>query len=218
MSATPQRPWLGALLGRLGDQLADPAQIAALRERLQRHDAELQGQLPELLLRSPDPQASIEAWLMGRDLSHWQPQAWGDSAADGWQFEAAGLNRARGAEPMNASDIAAAHVDGGFDALLTSGVPEGIALEMGEAALIAAALQLAWLLTQRQWGKGYGPTGHGHSAQDVLQTLAGTALNGAAWSVVVSMALALVPGGRLWLALLTTQGLLQALPRGNHGR
>lgn len=99
MTPALQLPWLAALLGRLGDQLADPAQIAVLQERLQRHGAELQGQLPELLLRSPDPQASIEAWLMGRDLSHWQPQAWGGSATDGWQFEAAGLNRARGLNP-----------------------------------------------------------------------------------------------------------------------
>ena len=214
MTPEPPLPWLAALLGRLGDSLADPAQIAALQERLQRHGAELQGQLPELLLRSPDPQASVEAWLVGRDLSHWQPQAWGGSASDGWQFEQASLNRARGAEPMDASDIAAAHVDGGFDALLTGGVPEGIALEMGEAALIAAALQLAWLLAQRQRGAGCGPAHPGPSAQAVLQTLAATALKGAACSVVVSMALALVPGGQLWLALLTTQGLLQALPRG----
>lgn len=209
MTPAPHLPWLAALLGRLGESLADPAQIAALQERLQRHGAELQGQLTELLLRSPDPQASVEVWLSCRDLSHWHPQAWGGSASDGWQFEQASLNRARGAEPMDAADIAAAHGDGGFDALLTAGVPEGIAMEMGEAALIAAALQLAWLLTQRHRGAGSGPADPGPSAKAVLQNLAATALNGGAWSVVVSMALALVPGGQLWLSLLTTQGLLQ---------
>jgi predicted transport protein len=40
----------GALIGRLGDGLADPATLAALQERLARHGAELSGQLPEAQL------------------------------------------------------------------------------------------------------------------------------------------------------------------------
>lgn len=215
MTPAPQRPWLAALLGRLGDQLADPAQIAVLQERLQRHGAELQGQLPELLLRSPDPQASIEAWLMGRDLSHWQPQAWGGSATDGWQFEAAGLNRARGAEPMDAGEISAAHLDGGLDALLAQGVPQGIALEMAEAGLIGAALQLAWLLLHSTTDQEFVPAdAHQQRLQQALTAIAGSALQAAACSLVVSTALALVPGGQLWLPVLTTTSLLRSLPRG----
>jgi hypothetical protein len=31
----------------------------ALQERLQRHGVELQGQLPELLLRSPNPEEAV---------------------------------------------------------------------------------------------------------------------------------------------------------------
>lgn len=215
MAAATPLPWWAALQGRLGDQLADPGQIAVLQERLQRHGAELQAQLPELLLRSPDPQASIEAWLVGRDLSHWQPQAWVGSAADGWQFEAAVHNRARGAEPMNAGEISGAHLDGGLDALLTQGVPEGIALVMAEAALIAAALQLAWLLLHARPLTELSPAdANRERLQPVLTSLVGSALQGAACSLVVSTALALVPGGQLWLPVLTTTALLRDLPRG----
>ncbi len=50
-----------------------------LQERLSRHGAELQGQLPELLLRLPEAEAAVRHWLADKDLSHWIPQAEGGS-------------------------------------------------------------------------------------------------------------------------------------------
>jgi hypothetical protein len=60
---------------RLSDRLADPASLTSLQERLAHHSADLSGQLPELLLRVPDPQEAVGSWLADKDLSHWIPQA-----------------------------------------------------------------------------------------------------------------------------------------------
>ncbi len=79
----------GALIARLSNTLADPATLTMLQQRLARHGAELSGQLPELLLRVPDPQGAVSSWLADKDLSHWIPQAEGGSAAQGWQLETA---------------------------------------------------------------------------------------------------------------------------------
>ena len=54
-----------------------------------RHAAELTGQLPELLLRSPDKEAALRSWMADKDLSHWIPQSDGGTAAQRWQFETA---------------------------------------------------------------------------------------------------------------------------------
>jgi hypothetical protein len=63
---------------QLSDTLADPATLSTLQVRLARHGAELSGQLPELLLRVPDPQEAVDSWLADKDLSDWIPQAeWG---------------------------------------------------------------------------------------------------------------------------------------------
>lgn len=131
-----------ALLGRLGDQLADPTSLAVLQQRLNRHGAELGGQLPEILLRSGDPEQATRQWLADRDLSHWLPQVHGGTAADGWMFEPAGWNRARGAAAMEPGEIVRTHIDGGMDALLLEGMPATIALESLEAALVAAGISL----------------------------------------------------------------------------
>ena len=56
---------------QLSDTLADPATLTTLQVRLARHGAELSGQLPELLLRVPDPQEAVGSWLADKDLSHW---------------------------------------------------------------------------------------------------------------------------------------------------
>lgn len=51
----------GALIGRLGDGLADTASFSLLLERLARHGADLSGQLQELLLRSPGPATTVRS-------------------------------------------------------------------------------------------------------------------------------------------------------------
>ena len=89
------KPWLhsggwGALIGRLADGVADPVASSMLQDRLARHGAELSGQVPELLLRAPDPERALRSWLADKELSHWIPQADGGTAAQGWQFETAG--------------------------------------------------------------------------------------------------------------------------------
>lgn len=139
---TPSRgsgAW-GALIGRLGDELVDPATLSALQDRLARHGAELSGQLPELLLRAPEPQAAVRSWLADKDLSHLIPQAEGGTLAQGWQFETASWNRARSTEPMQGWEIGRAHLDGGLDALSAEGMPQALVIESLEAALLADGL------------------------------------------------------------------------------
>lgn len=203
----------GALIARLSDRLADPATLTMLQERLARHGAELSGQLPELLLRVPDPQDAVNSWLADKDLSHWIPQAEGGSAAQGWQFETASWNRARGAEPMDAWEVSRAHLDGGFDALVAEGMPHAIGIECLEAALLAAGLHLTlWLLAHRmEWNRA-----DAADRQKLLKKgLAATglaALGGAAASLTLSVAAALLPGGQVVLVGLSVVCLCRSLP------
>ena len=64
-----------AFITRLREQSLDPSVVAVLKERLAAHSAELQGQLPELLLRSSSPEEAIRSWLSDKDLSHWNTQS-----------------------------------------------------------------------------------------------------------------------------------------------
>ena len=202
-----------ALIGRLGEGLADPTSLAALQQRLNRHGAELSGQLPELLLRSRDPEQAIRQWLADKDLSHWLPQLDGGTAADGWMFERATWNRSRGAAAMEPGEITRAHLDGGIDALGVEGMPEMIALESVEAALLAAGFSLGiWLIRhQREWSAGDSEWRRA-LLREGLQAAGLGALSGAGLSLVLSIGLALVPGGQIWLAGLGVMTVVRALP------
>jgi hypothetical protein len=202
-----------ALIGRLGERLADPTSIAELQQRLNRHGAELTGQVPEILLRSRDPAQAMGQWLADKDLSHWIPQLDGGTAADGWMFERATWNRSRGAAAMEPGEIARAHLDGGVDALLLEGMPEMIAVESVEAALLAAGFSLGiWLVKHHQEWSGAG--GHQRMVllRDGLQAAGLGALSGAGLSLVLSIGLALVPGGQIWLTGLGVMAVVRALP------
>jgi len=202
-----------ALIGRLGERLADPTSIAVLQQRLNRHGAELTGQLPKLLLRSRDPEQAIRQWLADKDLSHWLPQLDGGTAADGWMFERATWNRSRGAVAMEPGEIARAHLDGGIDAFSVEGMPEMIALESVEAALLAAGFSLGiWLI--HHWSEWSTADTDRRRAllREGLQAAGLGALSGAGLSLVVSIGLALVPGGQIWLAGLGVLAVVRALP------
>jgi hypothetical protein len=201
------------LIGRMGERLADPTSLVLLQQRLTRHGAELVGQVPEILLRSRDPEQAIRQWLADKDLSHWLPQLDGGTAADGWMFERATLNRSRGAAAMEPWEIARAHLDGGIDALGVEGMPELIALESVEAALLAAGLSLGiWLIRhRREWSAADADRRRG-LVQEGLQAAGLGALSGAGLSLVVSIGLALVPGGQIWLAGLGVMAVVRALP------
>lgn len=205
--------WWGALIGRLTDQVADPGQISLLQERLSRHGAELQGQLPELLLRVPESEAAVASWLADKDLSHWIAQAAGGSAADGWQFETAAWNRARGAEAMDPFTIGRAHLDGGLDALGATGVPEALGAEALEAAVVAAVLRVAVFLHQHQCEfRRAGPAQRKQLLKQVLGTAGTGLLQGAGLSAALSLALAMVPGGQAWFLGVSIWSLSRALP------
>lgn len=210
-----QAGWWGALIGRLTDQVADPGRIALLQERLSRHGAELQGQLPDLLLRTPDGEAAIRSWLADKDLSHWIPQVDGGSAADGWQFETAAWNRARGAEAMDPFAIGRTHLDGGLDALGAQGVPESLATEALEAAVLSAAITLALFLLQHRndWERG-DPEQRRKLLRQALKSSGAGLLRGAGLSLVLSLGLALVPGGQAWLVGVSILSLTRAFPGG----
>jgi len=169
--------------------------------------------VPEILLRSRDPEQAIRQWLADKDLSHWRPQLDGGTAADGWMFERATLNRSRGASAMEPGEIGRAHLDGGIDALGVEGMPELIALESVEAALLAAGLSLGiWLIRhRREWSTADADRRRG-LVQEGLQAAGLGALSGAGLSLVLSIGLALVPGGQIWLAGLGVMAVVRALP------
>jgi hypothetical protein len=202
-----------AVLTRLLEQPLDAAQLMALQERLQRHGAELQGQLPELLLRSPNPEEAVRHWLADKDLSHWWPQAQGGTAAQGWQFESAGWNRSRGAEAMTPAEIVRAHGDGGLDALINPGVAADMAGHCAEAALLAAAIAVAAeVLKHRQAWRTASSSERKDLLQQAVRAAGLSALSGAGLSLVVSLALALVPGGQIWLMAATIGSATRLLP------
>ena len=204
---------VAALLSRLLEQPFDATQLAVLQERLQRHGAQLQGQLPDLLLRTPNPEDAVRHWLADKDLSHWWPQAQGGTAAQGWQFETAGWNRSRGAEAMSPAEIARAHGDGGLDALFSPGVASDISGHCLEAALLAAAIAIAaQLLQHRNAWKTASPSERQKLLQQAVAATGLSALNGAGLSLVVSLALALIPGGQLLLMAMTIASAGRILP------
>jgi len=196
-----------AFISRLRERSLDPSLEAMIKERLAAHSAELQGQLPELLLRSNSPEEAIRSWLSDKDLSHWIPQAHGGSAMQGWQFETASWNRSRGAEPMGAVDIGRAHIDGGIDA--------GHCLE---AAVLAALIAIAWELLRNQdsWRRAT-PSERQQRLHHILKSAGIAALSGASLSLAISVALALIPGGQLWLVAGAICSAARALP-GNSER
>jgi hypothetical protein len=202
-----------ALISRLGERLADPATLSVLQQRLNRHGAELAGQVPEILLRCGDPEQAMRQWLDDKDLIHWLPQLDGATAADGWMFERASWNRSRGSAAMEPEEIARAHLDGGIDALGVERMPELIALESVGAALLAAGLSLGiWLIRhRREWSAADADRRRG-LVQKGLQAAGLGALSGADLSLVLSIGLALVPGGQIWLAGLGVMAVVRALP------
>lgn len=173
-----------------------------------RHAAELTGQLPELLLRSPDKEAALRSWMADKDLSHWIPQSDGGTAAQGWQFETASLNRSRGAAVMEPWEIGSAHLDGGIDALLAEGMPQAVGIESLEAALLAAGLSLGlWALRHRQQLQSANAQDRLVLLHQGLSAVGLGALTGVGLSLVLSVALAMISGGQVWLA-----GLSRFLP------
>ena len=205
---------VAALLTRLLEEPWDAEQLGLLKERLMRHGAELQGQLPELLLRCPNPDEAVRHWLADKDLSHWQPQAHGGTAAQGWQFETAGWNRGRGAEAMTPAEIARAHADGGLDAMLSPGVASDISVHCLEAALLAGAIALAaQLLQRRQAWNGSRPSDRKELLQESVKAAGLSALSGAGLSLVVSLALVALPGGQH----LMTAAIISSAMRVVHG-
>jgi hypothetical protein len=114
---------------------------------------------------------------------------------------------------MNPAEIARAHADGGLDALLAPGVPADMAAHGVEAALIAASIALAWhLIRQRHsWVQASG-AGKQRILRAAIQAAGLSALSGASRSLVVSLALALIPGGQIWLMGTTLVSLARLLP------
>ena len=204
---------VAALLTRLLEQPFDPTELALLQERLLRHSADLQGQLPELLLRSPQPEDAVRHWLADKDLSHWWPQAHGGTAAQGWQFETAGWNRSRGAEAMSPAEIARAHADGGVDAWLSPGVATDVAGHCLEAALLAAAIAVAaQLLQHRRAWRDARPSERKELLNEAVRAAGLSALSGAWLSLVISLSLAFIPGGQLWLLAAGVGSATRLLP------
>jgi hypothetical protein len=202
-----------AFITRIQEQAFDPQLIATLQERLAAHGAELQGQLPELLLRSNSPEEAIRSWLSDKDLSHWVPQAQGGSAAQGWQFETASWNRSRGAEPMTPLEVGRAHVDGGFDAIQAPGVAADLAGHCLEAAVIAAVITLGWELTRNRsaWLEAT-PSARRDRLIKTLRSVGLAFISGASLSLAVSVAIALIPGAQIWLMAGAICSAARALP------
>ena len=202
-----------AFITRIQEQAFDPHLIATLQERLAAHGAQLQGQLPELLLRSNSPEEAIRSWLSDKDLSHWVPQAQGGTAAQGWQFETASWNRSRGAEPMNPLGVGRAHVDGGLDAIQAPGVAADLAGHCLEAAVIAAVITLGWELTRNRsaWLEAT-PDARRDRLIKTLRSVGLASISGASLSLAVSVAIALIPGAQIWLMAGAICSAARALP------
>ncbi|QVV67992.1 hypothetical protein [Synechococcus sp. LA31] len=202
-----------AFITRIPELVFDPQLIATLQERLAAHGAQLQGQLPELLLRSNSPEEAIRSWLSDKDLSHWVPQAQGGSAAQGWQFETASWNRSRGAEPMTPLEVGRAHVDGGFDAIQAPGVAADLAGHCLEAAVIAAVITLGWELTRNRsaWLEATASARRDRLIK-TLRSVGLASISGASLSLAVSLAIALIPGAQIWLMAGAICSAARALP------
>jgi len=214
MSAALRSGLLSALINRISEVSADPAYVAVLQERLQRHGAELKGHVPELLLRHTDTDSVIRTWLEQKDLSHWIPQSKGGTATQGWQFEDIGVNRSRGAEPMSAREIAEAHIDGGFDAIAVDAASGSMLPTAMDAAVLAIGISLliSILCNHRRWNHAEGREKN-EMLLEILAQTGGAAFNGAAYSLAITAALALLPGAQIWLTTMTITSLSRALPK-----
>jgi hypothetical protein len=203
-----------AFITRIPERIIDPQLIASLQERLAAHGAQLQGQLPELLLRSNSPEEAIRSWLSDKDLSHWVPQSQGGSAEQGWQFETASWNRSRGAEPMTPLEVGRAHVDGGFDAIQAPGVGADLAGHCLEAAVLAAVITLGWELTRNRsaWLEAT-PSARRDRLMKSLRSVGLASISGASLSLAVSLALAFIPGASAWLTACFLINSSSTLPR-----
>jgi hypothetical protein len=202
-----------AFITRIPERVFDPQLIATLQERLAAHGAQLQGQLPELLLRSNSPEDAVRSWLSDKDLSHWVPQSQGGSTVQGWQFETASWNRSRGAEPMTSLEVGRAHIDGGFDAIQAPGVAADLAGHCLEAAVIAAVIPLAWEVTRNRsaWLEATPSARHDRLIK-TLQSVGLASISGASLSLAVSLAIALIPGAQIWLMAGAICSAARALP------
>jgi hypothetical protein len=180
-----------AFITRIQEQVFDSQLIATLQERLAAHGAELQGQLPELLLRSNSPEEAIRSWLS----------------------ETASWNRSRGAEPMSVVDVGRSHIDGGIDAFTAPGVAADIAGHCLEAAVLGALIAIAWELLQNQesWRRAT-PIERQQRLHHILKSAGIAALSGASLSLAISVALALIPGGQFWLVAGAICSAATALP------
>jgi hypothetical protein len=92
-------------------------------------------------------------------------------------------------------------------------MPQALAFECVEAALLAAgmSLGLALLHRRREWSSA-DPAERGQLVREALAAAGLGALSGAALSLVLSVALAVVPGGQVLLVGLTVMGLCRSLP------
>ena len=116
-------------------------------------------------------------------------------------------------QPIQLEEIARAPVDSGIDALGVEGMPEMIALESAEAALLAAGFSLGlWLIRHRREWSSADADRRRALLREGLHTAGLGALSGAGLSLVLSIALALVPGGQIWLAGLGVMAVVRALP------
>ena len=114
---------------------------------------------------------------------------------------------------MEPWEIGSAHLDGGIDALLAEGMPQAVAIESLEAALLAAGLSLGlWALRHRQQLQSANAQDRLVLLHQGLRAVGLGALTGVGLSLVLSVALAMVPGGQVWLAGLTVAGLSRLLP------
>ena len=114
---------------------------------------------------------------------------------------------------MDPCAIERAHLDGGLEALGAQGVPESLATEALEAAVLATAITLALFLVQHrnEWERADADQRRKLLHQALKRSGAGL-LRGAGLSVVLSLGLALVPGGQAWLVGISILSLTKALP------
>jgi hypothetical protein len=114
---------------------------------------------------------------------------------------------------MGLEEMGRAHLDGGLDALAAEDMPQALAIECLEAALLAAGLRLGlWLFQHRvAWRRGDDARKR-EPLGEALRAAGLGALSGAALSLVLSVALALVPGAQVWLTALAVNAVIRSLP------
>jgi hypothetical protein len=114
---------------------------------------------------------------------------------------------------MTPAEIVRAHGDGGLDALINPDVAADMAGHCAEAALLAEAIAVAAeVLKHRQAWRTASASERKHLLQQAVRAAGLSALSGAGLSLVVSLALALVPGGQIWLMAATISSATRLLP------